>query len=188
MSLPVIYDVAIVGAGPAGSTCAWYLAQQGLRVAVFERKRFPRDKICGDAAVTRRCTFVRWVSCRRLLTTMKAVSPRWVEWSVRVESATSTIRKDHLNSSPVIAIKRIFLDIRIAHAARDRKTRVMASSSAMKAAVVPCRHISQLDGGAPLLTGQMVRVEEGSDRRTGKPEGLQVKVLGAFVERVMRHR
>jgi flavin-dependent dehydrogenase len=43
------YDVCIAGAGPAGSTCAFYLARQGLRVLLLERQRFPRDKICGDA-------------------------------------------------------------------------------------------------------------------------------------------
>ena len=43
------YDVVIVGAGPAGSTAAYYLADKGYRVALLERKTFPRDKICGDA-------------------------------------------------------------------------------------------------------------------------------------------
>ena len=36
------YDVAIVGGGPAGSTAGTLLAQAGLRVACFERERFPR--------------------------------------------------------------------------------------------------------------------------------------------------
>lgn len=40
------YDVIIIGAGPAGSTCAWYLASKGLGVLLIERKRFPRYKIC----------------------------------------------------------------------------------------------------------------------------------------------
>lgn len=39
------YDVAIVGAGPAGSALATYLARDGKRVAVFERERFPRFRI-----------------------------------------------------------------------------------------------------------------------------------------------
>lgn len=43
------YDVAIVGAGPAGSTCAYYLSKAGWKVLVLEKKRFPRDKYCGDA-------------------------------------------------------------------------------------------------------------------------------------------
>ena len=41
-------DVAVVGAGPAGSTLAALLASRGARVAVFDRDAFPRDKLCGE--------------------------------------------------------------------------------------------------------------------------------------------
>jgi flavin-dependent dehydrogenase len=41
-------DVIIVGAGPAGSLAALIFARAGLSVRVFERARFPRDKLCGD--------------------------------------------------------------------------------------------------------------------------------------------
>jgi flavin-dependent dehydrogenase len=36
------WDVLIVGAGPAGSVAARFLAQAGLDVTVVDRKRFPR--------------------------------------------------------------------------------------------------------------------------------------------------
>ena len=39
-------DVVIVGAGPAGSTCAWKLRQSGFDVLVVDRASFPRDKTC----------------------------------------------------------------------------------------------------------------------------------------------
>lgn len=42
------FDVAIVGAGPAGSMCAYVAARRGLRVALIDRQTFPRDKACGD--------------------------------------------------------------------------------------------------------------------------------------------
>jgi flavin-dependent dehydrogenase len=42
------YDALIVGGGPAGSTAAILLAQAGWRVAVVERKPFPRRKVCGE--------------------------------------------------------------------------------------------------------------------------------------------
>lgn len=41
-------DVAIIGAGPAGSTLAALLASRGVRVALYDRDAFPRDKLCGE--------------------------------------------------------------------------------------------------------------------------------------------
>lgn len=41
-------DVAIIGAGPAGSTLAALLAARGVRVTLFDRDAFPRDKLCGE--------------------------------------------------------------------------------------------------------------------------------------------
>ena len=46
-------DVIVVGAGPAGSTAAYYLAQAGLDVLLIEKSRFPRDKVCGDGLTPR---------------------------------------------------------------------------------------------------------------------------------------
>src|SRR3982751_5504978 len=43
-----IFDVAIVGGGPAGSTCAAFCAGAGLRTLILEREKFPREKVCGD--------------------------------------------------------------------------------------------------------------------------------------------
>ena len=41
-------DVIVVGAGPAGSAVAHYLATAGYDVILVDRCKFPRDKICGD--------------------------------------------------------------------------------------------------------------------------------------------
>jgi geranylgeranyl reductase family protein len=38
--------VLIIGGGPAGSTCAWRLRRAGSDVVVFDRRPFPRDKVC----------------------------------------------------------------------------------------------------------------------------------------------
>ncbi len=44
----MIYDVAIVGSGPAGATCAAFCARAGLSTLLLEREKFPREKVCGD--------------------------------------------------------------------------------------------------------------------------------------------
>jgi 2-polyprenyl-6-methoxyphenol hydroxylase-like FAD-dependent oxidoreductase len=40
--LPEQLDAIVCGGGPGGSTCATVLARKGLRVALFEREKFPR--------------------------------------------------------------------------------------------------------------------------------------------------
>jgi len=47
------YDVAVIGAGPAGSTAAYRLARAGARVLLLDKSRFPRDKPCGGGVTLR---------------------------------------------------------------------------------------------------------------------------------------
>ena len=48
-SLPdQLWDVVIVGAGPAGAIAAFHLAARHHRVLLLDRKKFPREKVCGD--------------------------------------------------------------------------------------------------------------------------------------------
>jgi len=44
----MLFDVAIIGGGPAGSSCAAFCALAGLRTVVLDREKFPREKVCGD--------------------------------------------------------------------------------------------------------------------------------------------
>jgi flavin-dependent dehydrogenase len=44
----MMVDALIVGAGPAGASCAAFCAKAGLKVLVLERETFPREKVCGD--------------------------------------------------------------------------------------------------------------------------------------------
>ncbi len=44
-----IYDLIIIGAGPAGSAAALYAKKHNLKTLLLEKSKYPRDKICGDA-------------------------------------------------------------------------------------------------------------------------------------------
>jgi geranylgeranyl reductase family protein len=48
-----IYDVVVVGAGPSGSACSYWLADAGWDVVTVEKKHFPREKTCGDGLTPR---------------------------------------------------------------------------------------------------------------------------------------
>ena len=43
----------IVGGGPSGSSCAYWLAEAGWDVVLVEKKVFPREKTCGDGLTPR---------------------------------------------------------------------------------------------------------------------------------------
>jgi geranylgeranyl reductase family protein len=43
----------IIGAGPSGSACAYWLAHAGWSVCLLEKKTFPREKTCGDGLTPR---------------------------------------------------------------------------------------------------------------------------------------
>ncbi len=49
----IMFDVAVVGSGPAGATAARTLAEQGRKVALLEREVLPRYKTCGGGLVAR---------------------------------------------------------------------------------------------------------------------------------------
>jgi geranylgeranyl reductase family protein len=46
-------DVLVVGGGPSGSACAYWLASAGHDVVLVEKKRYPREKTCGDGLTPR---------------------------------------------------------------------------------------------------------------------------------------
>jgi geranylgeranyl reductase family protein len=48
-----VHDVVVVGAGPSGAVCAHWLADAGYDVVLLEKKRFPREKTCGDGLTPR---------------------------------------------------------------------------------------------------------------------------------------
>jgi len=53
------HEVLIVGAGPAGSTLAYFLARAGRDVLLIDKADFPRDKTCGDGLTPRALAVLR---------------------------------------------------------------------------------------------------------------------------------
>jgi len=47
------HDVVVVGGGPSGAACAYWLAEAGHDVLLLEKKRYPREKTCGDGLTPR---------------------------------------------------------------------------------------------------------------------------------------
>ena len=48
-----MHDVVVVGGGPSGASCAYWLAEAGHDVLLVEKKQYPREKTCGDGLTPR---------------------------------------------------------------------------------------------------------------------------------------
>lgn len=129
-----IYDVCIVGAGPAGSTSAYYLAQQGKKVLVLEKEAFPRDKLCGDAVCSRALLHLQEMGVLQ-----EIIAENKGHWSkvggFVSPNGTSFIGNSakHTAMPLVMAIKRIVLDEKVAKAAVKAGANLVEKSPVMRA-------------------------------------------------------
>jgi geranylgeranyl reductase family protein len=122
-----MFDVAIVGGGPAGSGCAAFCAAAGLRTVVLEREKFPREKVCGDC-LNPAC----WPLLRRLeLAEPVRSSPhgrlRRVEF-IGISGRHLSVQLP-AGDDAEIAIKRSLLDQLLLERARERGATVSESTT-----------------------------------------------------------
>src|SRR5438477_971653 len=155
-----IFDVAVIGGGPAGSVCAAFGTASGLSVVLIEREKFPREKVCGDC-MNPEC----WPSLRRLgIDQHVRVLPHgaldWVEFI--------NVRDVHLRvdlprgENAEIAIKRSAFDSILLERAREFGTEVREASTLTS--------IEKSDGAWKLRTSEATaafgaRVLVGADGR-----------------------
>lgn len=53
LMIPSMEQILVIGAGPAGSACAWRLSKAGLPCILADRSTFPRPKVCGGVLSSR---------------------------------------------------------------------------------------------------------------------------------------
>jgi len=54
-----MFDVVVVGSGPSGSTASYLLSKNGLKVALVEKTKLPREKACGGGINTKNCNVAK---------------------------------------------------------------------------------------------------------------------------------
>jgi len=74
-------DLIVIGAGPAGSTCAALTAAAGRSVLLLEAARFPRDKVCGDCLNPKVWPVLESLGIRELVLALPSSSPRTIRFS-----------------------------------------------------------------------------------------------------------
>lgn len=126
-----LYDVIIIGGGPAGATAAYFLAQSGKRVALLDKARFPRDKRCGDAWCAPALELLEEMGVLQVLEAKGAV--QWVRSGGLVSpSGLSFVSPDEgpREGAPrVAAIRRTVCDEQIVRAAERQGAELFEDAS-----------------------------------------------------------
>src|SRR6266480_7569885 len=155
-----IFDVAVVGGGPAGSTCSAFCAASGLCVVLIEREKFPREKVCGDCLNPECWPILRRLGIDQRVRVLPHGALDWVEFI--------NVRDVHLRvdlprgENAEIAIKRSAFDSILLERAREFGTEVREASTLTS--------IEKSDGAWKLRTSEATaafgaRVLVGADGR-----------------------
>lgn len=123
-----LWDAVIVGAGPAGAIAAAHLAARRHRVLLLDRKKFPREKVCGDGLLP------------DALRCLDAIGVSELVRAAGHKCSTSVLFSPSLNTSEIpgeyLTIKRSLLDMIVAQKAVDRGT-VFACGEVKKLFIEP---------------------------------------------------
>jgi geranylgeranyl reductase family protein len=151
------FDTLVVGAGPAGSTLAWRLADAGASVLVVDKARFPRDKPCGGGLTMR--------AVRQCPVDPSPVVEEEIDLvELRFRYGDSVVRR--ARAPVVLMTQRHRLDAFLLDAARERGADVREATTVQLGP----------DDSLALSTGERIRAETivGADGANG----ISAKALG----------
>src|SRR5580704_18005774 len=102
----MLYDLSIIGGGPAGTSAAISAAREGASRLLLERGRFPRHKVCGE--------FVSAESLSLLNNLLDSQSAALIRDAVRIPRVRIFLDGRTLQASvvpPAASIARVNLDV-----------------------------------------------------------------------------
>jgi flavin-dependent dehydrogenase len=140
------FDVVVVGGGPAGAAAA-FCARRGLRVALFEHKKFPRHKVCGDV-INPNC----WPLLQRLGVAGNIRALPHHKITGALITAPGGARVDvSLNGGSMIAVRRSLFDACLLDHARSCGVSVFEGETVHD--ITPCREVLTRSGRYLALEG-----------------------------------
>jgi geranylgeranyl reductase family protein len=127
-------DVAVVGAGPAGTAAAISAAARGLSVVCLDKATFPRDKTCGDGLTAQALRLLEELGLSR--DAFEKTSPAFIRETVIVSpSGRKAVLPMPADGIHAAVVARMDLDAALVALARKRGVEVRESCSVDNLAV-----------------------------------------------------
>lgn len=166
-------DVVIAGGGPAGATLAILLGRAGLRVDVFEARRFPREKPCGEGIMPAGVAVLERLGLRDAVGGRALAAVRYHGFGLTAESPFSPDGR-----AQALGQRRLRLDDTLLHAARTTPgVRVFEEAPVEGAAIANGRAVGLRVGGE-LRRGALVVGADGLDSPVRRSLGLDGRARG----------
>jgi menaquinone-9 beta-reductase len=166
-------DVVIAGGGPAGATLAILLGRAGLRVDVFEARRFPREKPCGEGIMPAGVAVLERLGLSDAVGGRPLAAVRYHGFGLTAESPFSRDGR-----ARALAQRRLRLDDTLLHAARTTPgVRVFEEAPVEGAAIANGRAVGLRVGGE-LRRGALVVGADGLDSSVRRSLGLDGRARG----------
>jgi flavin-dependent dehydrogenase len=169
-----VFDAAVIGGGPAGTSAAIRMAQQGLKVLLLEAQAYPHDKLCGEFLTP---------ECGDLLAAL-GVGPLWDAGAVKIHSARFTAAGgagwETLLPGVATGISRKILDALLADTARRQGVTVVENSrvSEVRGSLLDGFELVARNGS--VMQMQFARAVVGA---YGKRSGLDRSLGRAFIKK-----
>jgi flavin-dependent dehydrogenase len=141
-----LWDVIVIGAGPAGALSATLLARRGLSVLLAERRALPRRKVCGGCLNARAVASLERAGLASRVRALGAAPLRTLRLYQRGQSAA-------LDLPPGLAVSRYALDEALAAAAVEAGCELLTETTAL---------VARESAESPADTRRQVRLQHAS--------------------------
>ena len=159
------YDVAVIGAGPAGATAARFLSQSNLRVVLVEKEDLPRDKPCGGLLSMQHIKRFEYLNGK------KDAIAGCPSYGVRVYSPSLETVAEYTCSEPqVLLVLRKKFDQALVDMALDSGTE-LRYNKVKDVIVTPGAVKTKVDGGQ-VIESELVVGADGVNSVVGRKTGL----------------
>jgi 2-polyprenyl-6-methoxyphenol hydroxylase-like FAD-dependent oxidoreductase len=171
-------DVLIAGAGPAGATLAILLGRAGLTVELYDARRFPREKPCGEGIMPAGVAVLERLGLRDAVGGRPLPTIRYHGFGLEAEAGFPTRAGRRFTA---LAQRRLTLDATLVAAARGTPgVRVFEGTPVEGAAVEGGRAVGFHVGGE-LRRGGLVVGADGIESPVRRSLGLEVTARGRRV-------